>query len=144
MKFIYRYVKPYLALSIFGITVKFLGTIAELILPSLLATILDDIAPTGNIGNVLLCGAGMTLCALVTISFNIIANRTAAKVALHSALKIRHDLFERIQQLSCTKADKVTIASLEARLTSDTYNLHNFIGRIQKIGVRAPDRKSVV
>ena len=138
MKFIYRYVKPYIALALFGITVKFLGTIAELILPSLLATILDDIAPTGNIGDVLICGAGMTLCALVTISFNIIANRTAAKVALHSALKIRHDLFERIQQLSCTKADKVTIASLEARLTSDTYNLHNFIGRIQKIGVRAP------
>lgn len=127
-----------MALAVFGIAVKFLGTIAELILPSLLATILDDIAPTGNVGDVLLCGAGMTLCALITISFNITANRTAAKVALYSALKIRHDLFERIQQLSCTKADKVTIASLEARLTSDTYNLHNFIGRIQKIGVRAP------
>ncbi len=138
MKFILRYIKPYTVAVVFGLIIKFIGTITDLVLPSVLARLIDIEAPAKNYTGMAVCGAVMLLCAVCALAFNIIANRMAAKVAKDSCEKIRHDLFERILQLSCRKADELTVASLEARLTSDTYNLHNFVGRIQRIGVRAP------
>jgi ATP-binding cassette subfamily B protein len=71
-------------------------------------------------------------------SFNIIANRMAARVARNTTESLRHDLFEKILSLSGTQLDYFTIPSLESRMTSDTYNIHNMIGMMQRIGVRAP------
>ena len=62
----------------------------------------------------------------------------AAWVAQHTTQALRHDLFEKISYLSCSHIDSYTIPSLESRLTSDTYNVHQMIGMIQRMGVRAP------
>jgi ATP-binding cassette subfamily B protein len=62
----------------------------------------------------------------------------AARVARNATQKLRHDLFEKILSLSGTQLDYYTIPSLESRMTSDTYNIHNMIGMMQRIGVRAP------
>jgi ATP-binding cassette subfamily B protein len=70
--------------------------------------------------------------------FNITANRMASRVARDGARAIRHDLFASTMRLSGRQTDAFTIPSLEARLTSDTYNLHHFIGMMQRLGVRAP------
>lgn len=138
MKFIYRYIKPYGFAVIIGLIIKFIGTIADLVLPSVLARLIDVEVPQRDYSGMAVCALVMILCAVCAFLFNVKANRMAAKVAKDSCEKIRHDLFDKILQLSCRKSDEITIASLEARLTSDTYNLHNFIGRIQRIGVRAP------
>ncbi len=138
MKFIYRYIKPYSFAIICGLLIKFIGTVADLVLPMILAHLIDVVAPTRSIKHIVLFGLLMLLFAVMAFAFNVKANRMASKVARDSCEKIRHDLFERTQQLSCRKSDELTIASLEARLTSDTYNLHNFIARVQRIGVRAP------
>ena len=138
MKFILRYIKPYTVAVLIGMLIKFTGTIADLVLPSILAHLIDVVAPSKNVGSIIAFGALMLFFAVIGFSFNVVANRMASKVARDSCEKIRHDLFKKTQELSCRKTDEVTIASLEARLTSDTYNLHNFIGRIQRIGVRAP------
>ncbi len=138
MRFILRYVKPYTIMVIIGFTIKFIGTIMDLFLPSLLAHMIDVIAPTENVKQIIFYGIVMLIVALIGFSFNVIANRMASAVARDSCEKIRHDLFKQTQLLSCKQLDEYTIASLEARLTSDTYNLHNFIARIQRIGVRAP------
>ena len=138
MKFIYRYIKPYKWAVILGLFIKFIGTISDLVLPSVLARLIDNEVPERNVTGIVICGIVMLFFSVVAFWFNITANRMAANVARKSCEKIRHDLFSRILMLSCEKTDDITIASLEARLTSDTYNLHNFIGRIQRIGVRAP------
>ncbi len=138
MKFIYRYIKPYGLAVLLGLLIKFIGTISDLVLPSVLAQLIDTEVPEKDIRGIIVCGIIMLVFSFVALSFNVIANRMAADVARKSCEKIRHDLFDKILMLSCKKSDEFTIASLEARLTSDTYNLHNFIGRIQRIGVRAP------
>ena len=80
----------------------------------------------------------MVLAAVAALVTNIVANRMAAWVAQHTTQALRHDLFEKISYLSCSHIDSYTIPSLESRLTSDTYNVHQMIGMIQRMGVRAP------
>lgn len=52
--------------------------------------------------------------------------------------RIRHDLYRKITYLSSAQTDAFGIPSLESRLTSDTYNLHQMFGMMQRLGVRAP------
>ena len=51
---------------------------------------------------------------------------------------LRHDLFEKVMWLSNTKTDAFTKPSLISRLTTDTYNIQQMLGRVQRLGVRAP------
>ena len=138
MKFIYRYIKPYGFAIILGLIIKFIGTISDLVLPSVLARLIDVEAPQKDFTGIIICALIMLIFSVIAYVFNVTANRMASKVAKNSCEKIRHDLFEKTLMLSCKKSDEITVASLEARLTADTYNLHNFIGRIQRMGVRAP------
>lgn len=80
----------------------------------------------------------MILCAFTACVCNIVANRMAAKVSRNFSEKVRHDLFSHTLRLSAAQTDKFTIPSLESRITTDTYNLHNFVGMMQRMGVRAP------
>jgi len=69
---------------------------------------------------------------------NIIANRMAAKTTMLFATRMRRELFSKTLHLSARSTDSFTIPSLESRITSDTYNVQNFIGMIQRMGIRAP------
>ncbi len=138
MRRILGYLKPMTARISLGFFIKFLGTITDLLIPSILAKILDDIVPTQNKKMILLWGGAMLACAFAAVFANIIANRMAARVAMRATGAIRHDLFDKIMHLSCSQIDRMTIPSLESRLTTDTYNLHHAFGMIQRMGVRAP------
>ncbi|MBE6724712.1 MAG: ABC transporter ATP-binding protein [Ruminococcaceae bacterium] len=121
-----------------GFTVKFGGTVMDLFLPLLLSAIIDDIVPTGSRKLILLAGALMLVCSVLAILGNITANRIAARVARDTTEKIRNDLFKKISYLSARQLDAFTVPSLESRLTSDTYNIHQMVGMFQRLGVRAP------
>ena len=122
----------------FGFLIKFVGSIMDLFIPMLLSFIIDDIVPTKNQPMIFLYGGLMLLCSVIAILSNIGANRMAAGVARDTTEKIRNDLFTRISYLSARQLDAFTVPSLESRLTSDTYNIHQFVGMIQRMGVRAP------
>ncbi len=138
MKMILKYLRPFRGRMCLGLAIKIIGTVMDLILPYILAHIIDDVVPTKQLKPVLFWGALMVLCALVGVTGNIVANRMAARVARNTSEQLRHDLFSRIMHLSCRQIDRLTIPSLESRLTSDTYNVHHMIGMIQRMGVRAP------
>jgi ATP-binding cassette subfamily B protein len=121
-----------------GLTIKFSGTMMDLFLPWILAYMIDYVAPRKQILPVCLWGGLMVLCSILAVSANIIANRMAAAVARDAVRAMRRDLFEKISLLSCAQIDKITIPSLVARLSSDTYNVHRLVSSIQRIGVRAP------
>lgn len=135
---ILTYLKPYLPKMTLGLIIKFTGTIMDLFLPWILAYTIDEIVPVKDVGLVLFWGAVMALCAVAALVTNIIANRMASKVARDATETIRHDLFAKISYLSCKQVDDYTVPSLESRLTSDTYNIHQMIGMMQRLGVRAP------
>ncbi|MGN0161502.1 MAG: ABC transporter ATP-binding protein [Lachnospiraceae bacterium] len=118
--------------------IKFIGTIMDLLIPWILAYMIDEVVPTQSIRKVFLWGFLMIVCAFFAVSGNILANRFASKVAELSMKTIRHDLFEKVSYLSCKTVNEFTESSLVSRLTSDTYNVHNAIGMMQRLGVRAP------
>ena len=138
MKKIAAYLRPYLGRMSLGLLIKFIGTIMDLLLPWILATTIDHVVPTKSIPAILLWGGMMVVCPVVALVANIVANRLASRVARDTTRRIRHDLFDKIVRLSCRQVDGFSVPSLEARLTSDTYNIHQMIGMMQRLGVRAP------
>ncbi len=133
-----KYIRPFLRKMAVGFTIKFIGTIMDLVLPMMLAYMIDDIVPLRSMPLIWGAGAVMVVCSIIAIWGNITANRIAARVARNTTEKIRNDLFTRISYLSARQLDAFTIPSLESRLTSDTYNIHQMIGMLQRLGVRAP------
>ena len=138
MKWVLSYLKPLQNRIYLGTLVKIIGTIAELIIPFLLTHILDNVIGSNDISKIIFYGVLMTLCALVACLGNIIANRMAAKTTMIFSTQMRKDLFSKTLHLSATNTDKFTIPSLESRITTDTYNVQNFIGMIQRMCIRAP------
>lgn len=138
MKRIIGYVRPYFGRMSLGLLIKFIGTIMDLFLPYILAFMIDNVVPQQNVKLILFWGGMMVLCAVVAVVGNVVANRMASKVARDSVEHIRHDLFKKISYLSCRQVDRFGIPSLESRMTTDTYNLHQMIGMMQRMGVRAP------
>ena len=138
MKFLFRYINPYKWKMLCGLAIKICGTVTELFLPVILTYILENVIGTLNVGKVIFYGALMIVCSVLTCVLNVIANRMAARVSTDISQHMRKDLFERTLYLSARQTDKFTVASLESRITSDTYNVHHFINMMQRIGVRAP------
>ena len=121
-----------------GLTIKIAGTVVELFLPYILTHILDNVIGTLQIEKVVFWGIMMIICAALACAGNIIANRMAAKTSKDFSKKMRKDLFAKTLYLSEAQTDEFTIPSLESRITSDTYNVHNFVSMMQRMGVRAP------
>ena len=138
MRTLGRYIKPYIGRISWQMLIKIAGTVFELMLPSLLSTILDDYAPVGNWNGVWLLGGAMVLCAIGAWLGNCIANQMSTDVTKEITRAYRHDLFCKITSLSAAQQDRLTDATLVSRLTSDTYNVHNMVDRMQRLGVRAP------
>lgn len=138
MRKVFEYLKPYLPRISVGLLIKFTGTIMDLALPWILSYMIDDIVPLKDVGLIFIWGTAMIVCAVIALVTNIAANRMASWVAQHTTQTLRHDLFSKISYLSCKQIDDFSIPSLESRLTTDTYNIHQMIGMMQRLGVRAP------
>lgn len=138
MKRLMKYIGPYVGLIVLAMLIKLLGAGLELMIPYLMEIILDDVVPAGQKNMIFVYGAGMLLCALGCLAANVIANRMSAKSAGRITLSIRHDLFEKLENLSARQMDKLTVSSAESRLTSDTYNINQLLARMQRLGIRAP------
>ncbi|MBQ9952795.1 MAG: ABC transporter ATP-binding protein [Clostridia bacterium] len=138
MKWVLSYLKPLLRRIVAGTTIKMIGTVVELFIPFLLSYILEHVIQTNEISKILFFGILMMFCAVVASLGNIIANRMAAKTTIIFSTQMRRDLFSKTLHLSARSTDRFTIPSLESRITSDTYNVQNFIGMMQRRGIRAP------
>ncbi len=137
MKVVLSYLRPYFGRMGGGFAIKTLATLAELLIPYILSHILEEVLSRG-VGDILLWGGGMIVCAAIALIGNVIANRMAARVSRNFAEELRRDLFLHTLRLSARETDRFTIPSLESRITTDTYNIHGFINMMQRMGVRAP------
>ena len=138
MKRTLSYLKPYSGGLALGMTVKIVGSVAELVLPYILSYIIDELTPLKDSGRIYLMGGVMLFFALVALGGNIWANRLSAKVAGNMTHDIRYDLFKKTSYLKCRQVDEVTVPSLISRLTSDTYYVNQMVARTMRMGVRAP------
>ncbi|WP_347083685.1 ABC transporter ATP-binding protein [Enterococcus gallinarum] len=138
MKLLKKYLHPYIGRMSLGVSIKFFGSLMDLLLPWILAYIIDAIIPTKNVSAIFLWGGVMLLCSVIAVVTNILANRMASSVARDATGNIRHDLFAKVAYLSIPQIEQVGIPSLVSRLTTDTYNIHQTVGMIQRLGIRAP------
>lgn len=138
MRGLLKYIKPYGFYMLLTLCLKFTAALMDLLIPSLLAKIIDDIVPRQDIQMIFVWGGVMLLCAVVSITTNVTANRMAEVSAGGMTRAVRHDLFSRITYLNAGQLDDFTIPSVVSRLTSDTYNVNRMLSRMQRIGVRGP------
>lgn len=138
MKTLIKYLKPRFGRMSWILVVKASGTMAELMLPYILSHILKNVVVSEDVNKILLWGGIMLLFAGIALVCHIYANRMAARVSRDFSEDVRRDLFAKTIHLSSVQTDRFTIPSLESRITTDTYNVHHFVGMIQRMGVRAP------
>lgn len=135
---ILKYMKPYDTYILFTLLLKFGASMMDLLIPSLLAKIIDDIVPLGEVRLIFWWGGVMILCAVISVTTNVRANRMAEISAGGMTRQLRHDLFEKITYLSARQMNEFTVSSAVSRLTSDTYNVNRMMARMQRLGVRGP------
>lgn len=138
MKKLFEYMAPLKFYMLGGVFLKFFAAMMNLLVPSVLAKIIDDVVPSGQVPMIFVWGGIMVLCAAGDLVFNVTANRMATKSAGAITLKIRRDVFEKISYLSANQTDKFTIPKLISVLTSDTYNVNQMLARMQRLGIRGP------
>lgn len=138
MRTLLNYLKPVARRIGLGVFIKAVGTMVELLLPAILSHVLKVVVARRSLQEILMWGGMMIVCATVAVIMNVKANRMAAKVSRDFSRSVRHDLFQRTLHLSAAQTDYFTIPSLESRITTDTYNVHNFVGMMQRMGIRAP------
>ncbi len=138
MRILMKYLSPYKRRIFVGLTIKIIGTLLELMLPVLLTYMLEDVIVEERITPIVVIGSVMIVFSILACVMNVVANRNAAWISSEMSWQMRSDLFEKTLYLSTRSTDKFTIPSLESRITSDTYNIHNFINMAQRLGVRAP------
>ena len=138
MRKVLEYIKPYTPRMLLGLMIKIFGTLMDLVIPYILSFIIDELVPLGEIKPIILYGLIMIGCSGACFLGNMFANQMAAKVAMMVTTDLRHDLFKRIEDMSPKQMDDITIPSLISRMNNDTYNVHHFVGMIQRLGVRAP------
>ena len=142
MNLIFRYMKPHFPRMVVGFMVKFSGTVMDLLLPWILAYIIDEVVPEADIARVVQWGLVMVVCAFIAVLGNVTANRMASSVARDSMRVLRNDTFTAIMNLSCGQVDNFSQSTLISRMTSDTYNIHQIMNSMQRMGVRAPIQKA--
>ena len=141
MKRLLPYLKHQKLRLFIQIIVKIIGTLMDLAIPYVLTHIIDEVVPVTtkeNYTQILWYGLLMVGFSIIGFSFNIIANQSASYIARTVTRGLRHDLFSKIQSLSNTQIDELTMPSIISRLSSDTYNVHQMVGMMQRIGIRAP------
>ncbi|NLD52146.1 MAG: ABC transporter ATP-binding protein [Clostridiales bacterium] len=138
MKYMLRYLAPHKFRLLVTMVIKFFAAMMDLLIPFLLARIIDVVVPQRQPRQIWLWGGAMALCAVLSVLTNVGANRMAAITSGRITRALRHDLFSKVTQLSMAQLDSLTLSSAVSRLTTDTYNINQFLNRTQRIGVRAP------
>ena len=145
MKRLAIYLHPYLGRIGLGFTIKFMGTLLDLMIPWMLSTIIDEVIPTREFQQVLLWGCMMLLCSAAVFAFNVIPNRMASAVARDVTEEVRRDLYQKATLLSCAQMDRITIPSVISRLTTDTTRGQaESATAIQQLAEMAGDLSSIV
>jgi len=121
-----------------ALSLKALATVFELLIPWLLAYLIDEAAPTGDYLLIFGCGGAMLFVSALCFIFNVVSNRLSARVSKNATFALRRDLFRKTCYLSRKQIDGFTAPSLVTRLTSNTYDVNRMLTFIQRIGVRGP------
>ncbi|MBQ3885867.1 MAG: ABC transporter ATP-binding protein, partial [Ruminococcus sp.] len=138
MKKLLKYLKNYKKELIFGPFFKLLEAIFELIVPVVMAKIIDNGIGNNDSGYIFrMCGL-IVLLGICGLAFALTCQYLAAKCAYGFGTELRSALYEHINKLSYSGIDKVGTSSLVNRLTNDSNTVQNGVNMFIRLAVRAP------
>ncbi|MBF7093751.1 ABC transporter ATP-binding protein [Streptococcus sp. HF-1907] len=138
MKQLSQYFKGYLKETFFGPLFKLLEASFELLVPIIIARIVDQVIPHENKGQLGLMIATLFGLALIGITVSLSAQYFSSKAAVGYTKQLTKDLYQKIIRLSKEDRDELTTSSLVTRLTSDTYQIQTGINQFLRLFLRAP------
>ena len=132
------YLKDYKKESVLGPLFKLLEATFELIVPLVMAAIIDTGVATGDKSYIMKMCMVLVLLAVIGLTCSVTAQYFAAKAAVGFATKLRHALFAHIESLSFTEMDTVGTATLITRMTSDVNQVQNGVNLVLRLFLRSP------
>ena len=138
MKKLLVYLKDYKKESVLGPLFKLLEATFELIVPLVMAAIIDTGVVTGDKSYIMKMCMVLVLLAVIGLTCSVTAQYFAAKAAVGFATKLRHALFAHIESLSFTEMDTVGTATLITRMTSDVNQVQNGVNLVLRLFLRSP------
>lgn len=138
MKKLLVYLKDYKKETILGPLFKLLEASFELIVPLVIAAIIDTGVSSGDKNYILKMCLVLFVLALIGLFCAVTAQFFAAKAAVGFAAKLRHVLFAHIEQLSFSEIDEVGTSTLITRMTSDINQVQNGVNLVLRLFLRSP------
>ena len=138
MKQLLSYFKPYLKESFLAPLFKLLEAVFELLVPMVIAGIVDQSIPKKDQGHLWMQMGFLFVFAVIGVLVALVAQFYSAKAAVGFTKELTNDLYRHILSLSKDSRDRLTTSSLVTRLTSDTYQIQTGINQFLRLFLRAP------
>ena len=138
MKHLLSYFKPYLKESFLAPLFKLLEAVFELLVPMVIAGIVDQSIPQKDQGHLWMQMGLLFVFAVIGVLVALVAQFYSAKAAVGFAKELTNDLYRHILSLPKDSRDRLTTSSLVTRLTSDTYQIQTGINQFLRLFLRAP------
>ena len=138
MKQLLSYFKPYLKESFLAPLFKLLEAVFELLVPMVIAGIVDQSIPQKDQGHLWMQKGFLFVFAVIGVLVALVAQFYSAKAAVGFAKELTNDLYRHILSLPKDSRDRLTTSSLVTRLTSDTYQIQTGINQFLRLFLRAP------
>jgi ATP-binding cassette subfamily B protein len=133
-----RSIRQYKKDSILTPVFVMLEVVIEVIIPFLMANLIDLGIDTGDMPYILKTGITLLILAFLALYFGTMAGRYAASASAGFARNLRHDMYYNVQNFSFSNIDKFSTASIVTRLTTDVTNLQMAYQMIIRLAVRSP------
>lgn len=115
-----------------------LEVVMEVIIPLLMAKLIDYGIDKGNLPYIIRMGIFLFICAMVSLFFGVMAGNQAATASAGFAKNLRQDMYYKVQTYSFSNIDRFSTASIITRLTTDVTNVQNAFQMLIRIAVRSP------
>ncbi len=112
--------------------------VLEVIIPLLMAKLIDFGIEAGNMQYILKIGLVLVVCCLVSLLLGVLSGKCAAEASAGFAKNLRSDMYEKVQGYSFSNIDKFSAASIVTRLTTDITNIQNSYQMAIRVAVRSP------
>ncbi len=138
MRDIIAQIKQYKKASLLAPLFVTLEVIMDVLLPFIMAKIIDEGIQQRNMTNVYLYGGLMLVAAMISLVTGVLAGKYAAEASTGVACNLREAIYRKIQRYSFSNIDKYSTAGLVTRMTTDVTNVQNAYQMVIRIAVRAP------
>lgn len=135
---LFRYLKDYKKESVLAPLFKMLEACFDLLVPLVVASIIDSGIAKRDIPYVWKMGGVLLILAIVGLAFSITAQYFAAKASAGFGKRLRHDLFTHIESLSYTQIDKYGASTFITRMTADINQIQTQVNMVLRLLLRSP------